>query len=272
MRHVLLLAGQRQGARQGQPHRRHLRGEPQLRQPVRRLGGRQRPRPTPTQAHTTQVNEAGNAYTCLKQNDVNLPGRVALPADVHRHDGREPGRPVHQRLHERPVHRSTTTSRRRRRRVRRPRRVQPAERLLDPNRPAGWLHPRPRPPLLSRAVPARWRGPGPLRHRQRRDGPDDGLLRHEGPADLHSTSTPRATPNYAIEDDFFQARIRRLVPQSPVADRRGLAGRSGRRHRRRQRGAPPGPRRTTGCRRTSRSTHPRITPTGPPPSIPPTAS
>ena len=44
VRDVLVRVRERQAARQGQPHRRHLRGEPQLRQPVRRLGGRQRPR------------------------------------------------------------------------------------------------------------------------------------------------------------------------------------------------------------------------------------
>ena len=48
VRAVLVRVRERQAARQDQAHRRHLRGEPQLRQPVRRLGGRQRPRRTPT--------------------------------------------------------------------------------------------------------------------------------------------------------------------------------------------------------------------------------
>ena len=63
-----------EGAREDQAHRGHLRGEPQLRQPVRRLGGRERPaqrRPTARRPRT-QVNQAGNAYACLKQDDVNL--------------------------------------------------------------------------------------------------------------------------------------------------------------------------------------------------------
>ena len=48
-------------------------------------------------AHTTQVNEAGNAYTCLKQNDVNLHGAVAARDDLLGLDAGNAGRPVHER-------------------------------------------------------------------------------------------------------------------------------------------------------------------------------
>ena len=68
--------GRPQTVRQLQARRRHLRGEPQLRQPVRAVGRRERPaRHRPRRcdaAHTTQVSQAGNAYQCLKQLDVNL--------------------------------------------------------------------------------------------------------------------------------------------------------------------------------------------------------
>ena len=60
-------------------HRRDLRGEPQLRQPVRRLGGRERPLRTRRRAHTTQVDQAGLPYTCLLQNDVNLTSPPSSP-------------------------------------------------------------------------------------------------------------------------------------------------------------------------------------------------
>ena len=41
-------------------------------------------------------------------------------------------------------------------------------------------------------------------------------------------------PDYAIADNFFQARVRRLVPEPPVADRGGDAGLVGRAERRRR--------------------------------------
>ncbi len=143
-------------------------------------------------AHTTQVNQAGNAYTCLKQNDVNLHDAPPLPADMRRRDARNPERPVHERLPERPVPGSTTYIAPTDDHVS----SEPAGRIRagrtggsNGTGSAGRLHPRPGPPLLPRAVPARWRRPGPLRHRQRRDRPVDGRLRHQGPADLHSTCT-----------------------------------------------------------------------------------
>ena len=54
-------------------------------------------------AHTTQVNQAGNAYACLKQNDVNLTSPPAADDVLRRHAGHA-GRPVHEPLHERAVH------------------------------------------------------------------------------------------------------------------------------------------------------------------------
>ena len=54
-------------------------------------------------AHTIQVNQAGNAYACLKQNDVNLtsPARSRRRAPTRR---REHRRDVREPLHERAVH------------------------------------------------------------------------------------------------------------------------------------------------------------------------
>ena len=56
--------------------------------------------PNADAAHTTQVNQAGAPYTCLKQSDLNL--RLALAADVHGLDGG--AGVVRQRLLEQPVH------------------------------------------------------------------------------------------------------------------------------------------------------------------------
>ena len=64
------------------PLRRDLRGEPQLRQPVRRLGGRERPEHADA-AHTTQVDQTAAAatYACLKQDDIEPPGTVGRALD-----------------------------------------------------------------------------------------------------------------------------------------------------------------------------------------------
>ena len=72
----------RGAARRVQAPRRDLRGEPQLRQPVRRLGLGQWPRRSTvcraTRCTTTQVAQNGDAYGCLLQDDVNLASPTPL--------------------------------------------------------------------------------------------------------------------------------------------------------------------------------------------------
>ena len=73
---------------------------------------------------------------------------------------------------------------------------------------------------------------GPLRDRQRRGRPDDGLLRHDAAADL-PVPARAGRPELRDRRQLLPGRVRRLVPQPPVADRGRVAGRSGRAHRRR---------------------------------------
>ena len=74
-------------ARQDLPHRGDLRGEPQLRQPVRRLGRRQRSRRRGRGAHARRSPRTASPYKCLKQNDANLTSPPA-GGDVQRPPGR----------------------------------------------------------------------------------------------------------------------------------------------------------------------------------------
>ena len=159
------------------------------------------------EAHTTQVNEAGNAYTCLKQDDVNLQDAPPLPADLHRLDGSErQNGPFTSAFTNAAVHRSTTTSRR-------PTTTCPSP-LVAFGRPtagsigtgsAGWLHARPRPPLLPGAVPARWR--------RRRTATSPAATRSGLTMGYYDTQAlpiykylhAKGHPDYAIADDFFQA-------------------------------------------------------------------
>ena len=77
------------------------------------------------------------------------------------------------------------------------------ERLAQGHRVAGRLHPRHRPSLLPRAVPARRREAEPLHDGQRRHGPDDG---HYDTKSLPIYQYLHGRPSdYAIEDNFFQA-------------------------------------------------------------------
>ena len=98
-----------------------------------------------------------------------------------------------QRLHQRPVHASTTTSGPTDKTCPPPG-VFAAERGAEglPGRAARRLHPRPGAPLLPGAVPDRRRQAGPLRHRLRRGRPDHGPLRHHAAADLPLPARARA--------------------------------------------------------------------------------
>ena len=161
-------------------HRRRLPGEPQLRQPVRRLGGRERPgqgrpgahrpgrpgrralRLPPPRRRQPDLTAAGRGL----RPDQPLPQPAVLDRRLHRPDG-----------HDLPAAGRVRPERRREGRGTRRR-----------------MHPRPRPPLLPGAVPARRRQAGPLRDRQRRARPDDGDLRHARAADLPLPAPARAIP------------------------------------------------------------------------------
>ena len=169
-------------------------------------------------AHTTQVNQAGTPYTCLLQNDVNLTS-PPLSRDLHGHDD---GDAVHEPLHERAVHDRRLHPADATRRARRPA-CSPPTASSNGTGAARRLHARPRAPLLPGAVPARRRQAESLRDRQRRGRPHDGRLRHARAADLQVPARARAT---ALCDrrQLLPGGVRRLVPQPPVADRRGDAG------------------------------------------------
>ncbi len=84
---------------------------------------------------------------------------------------------------------------------------------------AGRLHARHRAPLLPGAVPAQRRPAEPLHDRLRRGRPDPGLLQDAGPADLQ-VPAPHGRPEVRPRRPLLPGRVRRLVPQPPVADRR----------------------------------------------------
>ena len=142
-------------------------------------------------AHTTQVAQNGTPYACLKQDDANLtsPPLAADACSVADGDAFDSHFPntyfTHRRLH--PFDRDHVSADAAGVQLpERPARSgdQPGDRACRSRRDRGWVHPGHRPPLLPRAVPARWWQAGSLRHRQRRDRPDDGRVRHEGAADL----------------------------------------------------------------------------------------
>ena len=241
-------------ARRLQAPRRDLRGEPLLRQPLRHLGRGRRParrRASPTRrgASSTQVAQDGTPYACLPQNDVNLtsPPLSNTCQDAAPRHRREPLRAT--AVHHRRLHQAED-------------RTCPAPGVSAPNgvleglpgRRAGRLHPRPRAPLLPGAVPDRRRQAGPLHHRLRRGRPDPGRATTPSSCRSTATCTARARPKYVDRRPLLPGRLRRLVPQPPVADRRAGAARH------RADGAPTRRRpptrcsTPTGCRRATRST------------------
>ena len=125
--------------------------------------------------------------------------------------------------------------------------------VLEGQRPAGRLHARPRAPLLPGAVPAQRRPAGPLRDRLRRRRPDDGQLRHARAADLRVPARAAAS---RLRDlgPLLPGGLRRLVPQPPVARRRGDADVLRRAARRRRQTTCTRRSTRTGCRTPIRST------------------
>ena len=133
-----------------------------------------------------QVDQAGSAYSCLLQNDVNLPSPPLAPTCTDAaHGVREP-RSRTRRSGSRTTSSPTDTT-------------CPAPGVFAPNGvlkgigAARRLHARPRPPLLPGALPAQRRPPEPLRHGLGRRRPDDGPLRHAQAADLR-VPAQRAPP------------------------------------------------------------------------------
>ena len=149
---------------QDQAHRRHLRGEPQLRQPVRRLGGRQRPRQRRRRPHEPDQPGRRCRTACLLQNDVNLTS-PPLPADC---TDTTTGTAFTSHFTNSAVHASRTYIPATRADVPAAGRVRAERAHAEPRQPAGRLHRGHRAPLLPGAVPAQQRRAEPLRHRQRR--------------------------------------------------------------------------------------------------------
>ena len=167
-------------------------------------------------AHTAQVDQAGAPYKCLLQVDVNLaspPLGTACSA----------GPPDNAFASQFPnrfftiddfIAPTDTT-------CPAPGVVGAERRAQGPGR-AGRLHARPRAPLLPGAVPAQRRRPEPLRDGLGRGRPDDGRLRHEEAPDLRLPARPRPS-GLRHRRPLLPGGVRRLVPQPPVADRRGHA-------------------------------------------------
>ena len=168
-------------------------------------------------AKTVQVNQAGTAFTCLKQVDVNLASPIPLTATCTDSTTASTFKSAFTNA---PfsigalIPPSATTC--------------PMPGVFAANgiaRGSGLprrLHARHRPPLLPGAVPAEQRPDEPLHDRQRRGRPDAGLLRQHGAADLHLPA-PGGSPLLRDRRRLLPGRLRRLLSQPPVADRGRLA-------------------------------------------------
>ena len=214
-----------------------LRGEPQLRQPLRQVGkgrqgkggrteaghgrhdpgrpGRQPdhvPAPERRQPHHDQPDDA-----VARRHHPPGPADPALLG--HHCEGRGLRQPLHleQAVLDQQVHQAD------RRNLRADEQVRGLR--CPEGRPAGAarrLHPRHRAPLLPGAVPARPRQAGPLLDRQRRRGADPGSLRHQAAPGLRVPAQEEGAP---LRDrrPLLPGRVRRLVPEPPVAHRGAVA-------------------------------------------------
>ena len=186
----------RQRGLEGQAHRGDLRGEPQLRQPVRRLGGRERARATRSAAKTIQIGQMGVPVhvPAAERRNLTVPPLSSPLCDATDHfanapftiDDSIPPRP-------RDVSRSRAS-------------FAPNGLLPNGSGPARRLHPRPRAPLLPGAVPARRREAEPLRDRAAtRSGSRWATTTPQQLPIYHVPARRRRHPDYAIADNFFQA-------------------------------------------------------------------
>ena len=207
------------------PHRGHLRGEPQLRQPLRPLAGRGRAvQEAGNTPRNVQVDTTGKALNCLLQKDVNLTSPPLAGDDVHVAAGRR-----HRRSRARsPTSRSgsTTSSHR------------PTRRVRSRRRPSS----RPTPTAYSRAAgcraaaPATWSTSSTRsstrstagRWTATRSGSDAvGLT--QGYYDttqlpIYKYLTGPNAPRYVDPRQLLPGRVRWFLPQPPVAHRGGDAG------------------------------------------------
>ena len=194
-----------------QPHRGHLPGEPQLRQPLRRLGEGQRPaqRP-PAPHHPGQPGGHAVRLPAAERRQPDLPAAVGpLHRHHHWHDVHEslPQPAVHhRRLHPPGSHHLPAV-----------RDVRP-QRGAERQRAARRLHSRPGAPLLPGAVPAQRRTPEPLCDRQRRGRAGHGGLRHPRATDLR-VPAPARPPALRDRRQLLPGGLRGIVPEPPVADR-----------------------------------------------------
>ena len=173
-------------------------------------------------AHTTQVKQDGAPYSCLLQDDVNL--AAAAPQDCN-----DSANGVSFSSHfvnalfaiDQYIAPSATTCP-----------PSPAVAFTQPN---GWLdgtgsprrmHPRHRARLLRAAVPDQRRPHEPVRHGKRRCGARHGSLRHEEAADL-PLPPRRLAPALRHPRQLLPRRVRRVVPQPPVAGGRRDSDRAG---------------------------------------------
>ena len=206
-------------------------------------------RPRPARPRSTRT---ARRTSCLLQNDVNLDLAAAAgrPARTPRHGVRpatSPNEPFPIDDYIGPTRHDLPGAGRR----------SPPTACSKDTGAARRLHPRPGAPLLPGAVPAQRRPAEPLRHRLGRGRADDG---HYDTRSCRSTTTctARAHPHYVHRRPLLPGGLRRLVPQPPVADRRGArpvdtsGGAAARR-------PALGRRRATACR----SSYPLYTPTGP---------
>ena len=176
---------------------------------------------------------------------------------MRRRDARDPERPVHQRTSRTPRSGSTITSHPTDTTCppNPPRRIQPAERVAQ-RRPASRRAAAP----ATSSTASTTSSTSSMAATQDRyvTGSDAmglsmGVLRHQGPADLQ-VPAQRRTPGLRDRGQLLPGGVRWIVPQSPVAHRGRLAGRSGGRTGGANADAPPGPRRQRDAARTSPST------------------
>ena len=169
-------------------------------------------RATPTPRTRRRSTRTAPPFACLQQNDVNLTS-PPLPHLHRRRARRSRAHFTQPAVHDRRVHPAERHH------------VPAARRLRQPNGvpkgtglPGGCTR-----DLVHRFYQEQYQLNGgaaePLRDRQRRGRADDGRTTTRKHCRSTSTCIGAGHPHYAIEDDFFQARVRRLVPQPPVADR-----------------------------------------------------
>ena len=208
--------------------------------------------------HVTQVNQAGNAFACLKQNDVNLTSPTRFPPTCTDATPGTPGGPFTSHFTNAPFTIDDY--------------IKPTDTTCPPNplvafsRPNGWLEDGTGSPggctrdIVHRFYQEQYQLDGGKQDRYVTGSDAIGLVdgRRTTRRRCRSTSTctRRASPNYAIDDNFFQAAFggsflnhQWLIAAATPVDPTGAPGGA-------HAGQHPVSTRT-GCRPTSRSTRRR---------------